>query len=812
MSCDPVAPLWGYVYCPGSTPPARLQAPMTSKLRLRSLVVLITTFVALGWVAPPTYAQSTEGLDTSGFDAAVPTPKSHFGFDIGEHRKLANWDQLTSYYESLAQTSQRIVVDTLGPTEDDRPFVMLTITSPENHANVDALHAIQMKLADPRAVVDEDELESLIAGGKVIVLITHGIHATEVGSSQAAARLAYRMAASTDPKILEILDQVILLQIPSLNPDGLSWVADWYMRYVGTEYEGATLPWLYHKYVGHDNNRDWFTAAMRETQHTITKAHNAWHPQIVHDIHQMGGNGARIFFPPYIDPIDPNVDPGIITAVNQLGTYMAAELTAQGKDGIVVNAIYDGFHPGRQYQHYHAGARILSETASAQLATPVELPSEAVRGGRNYEASQRSSNFPWPWPGGEWGLPDIVDYQEAGALALLTNAAKNREYWLRNFWGINKRAVDGWDTWPAAWVIPADQDPAGLNTVLRILTMGDVEVHQAMHPFRANDTSFPEGTYVIPMTQPYAAFANTMLAKTEYPDLREYPGGPPQRPYDVTAHSIPLLMGITAESIGYPVEALLSEAIPVPEFNFEAPRELRGRRAPDLAIYKGFQEPMMAGWTRWVFDQHRIEYDTLHNVRMQAGDLKDDFDAIVFQGQSTASILNGHGSSMGPRGGLMPPEYQGGIGEAGARALVEFVEDGGRLVAIEEATELMIELFDLPVRNVTEGLPSTEFYIPGSILKIVEADGSENVAWYWRTSRAFEVQGPNVTPVAWFAPEDPLMAGWALGREYIQGKVAAVSARVGRGEVILFGFQPNYRSQTVATWPLLWKALGDGWR
>ncbi len=788
---------------------------MIPMIRLRCLPgfsSLLLIGSALFLSASALEAQATSGFDYSSFEPSVPTPRSHFGFDLGEHRKLANWDQLTSYYERLAETSPRIVVDTLGPTEGDRPFVMLTITSPENHANLDALHAIQMKLADPRALVDEDELEGLIAAGKTVVLITHGIHATEVGGSQAAARLAYRMAASSDPKILEILDEVIFLQIPSLNPDGLQWVADWYMEHAGTRYEGATLPWLYQKYVGHDNNRDWFTFTQRETQHTVTKAHNAWHPQIVHDIHQMGGNGARIFFPPYIDPVDPNVDPALVTGVNQLGTYMAAELTSQGKNGIVVNAIYDGFHPGRQYQHYHGGVRILSETASAQLATPVELTTEEVGGGRNYEASERSSNYPWPWSGGEWGLPDIVDYQEAGALALLTNAAKNREYWLRNFYGINKRAVDGWESWPAAWVIEADQEPVGLNSVLRVLTMGDVEVHRAMHSFRANGKSFPEGTYVIPMNQPYGAFANTMLAKTEYPDLREYPGGPPQRPYDVTAHSIPMLMGISAESIEYPVEALLSEAIPTPDFNFETPRELRGRGAPDLAIYKGFQEPMMAGWTRWVFDHHEIEYDTLHNARIQAGDLKDDLDVILFQGQSASSIMDGYGSTAGPRSGVMPPEYQGGVGEAGAAALRKFVEDGGRIVAIEEAADFMIELFDLPVRNVVDGLPNTDFYIPGSILRINQDDGGENIAWFWRASRAFEVHGPNVTPVAWFGAGDPLLAGWALGREHVAGRVAALSARVGKGEVVLFGFQPNYRSQTIASWPMLWKALGDGWR
>jgi len=770
------------------------------RLSRTSIAAGLTACVLVLIPSGPLEAQRYEG-----FDAAVPTPMSHFGFEPGESRKMANWDELTAYYEKLAASSARITVDTLGPTTDGRPFVMLTITSPENHARLDELHDIQMKLADPRRIADEAELERLIGEGKTVVLITHGIHATEVGGGQTAARLAYRMAASPDAGIQDILDNVIFLQVPSLNPDGLQWVAEWYNQWVGTEFEAAPLPWLYHFYVGHDNNRDWFTFAQVETQHTVIQAHNAWHPQIVHDIHQMGGSGARIFFPPYINPIDKNVDPAIVTAVNQLGSYMAAELTAQGKKGVVINAIYDGFHPGRQYQHYHAGARILSETASARLASPATVDPESIGGGREYDAARSSNNYPWPWEGGEWGLPDIVNYMESGALALLTNAARNREYWLRNFYAINKRAVDGWEDWPEAWVIPADQEPKGLNYALRILAMGDVEVRRALDPFRANGKTFQPGTYVIPMDQPYGSFVQTLLQPQDYPDLREYPGGPPKRPYDVTAHTLPLLMGFEAQPLDYAAESQLSDPIDPPALEWETPQGLRGFRAPDVAVYKGWQESMMAGWTRWVFDQHGMEYDTLHNAQVRAGDLKDDYDVILFQEQDVGSIVDGFGEGT-------PPEYQGGIGDAGKQALREFVENGGRLVAVETATELMIDLFDLPVRDVVADLPSQDFYIPGSILNLRHDDGSQGTAWYWRSSRAFEVSGPGVTPVAWYGDGDVVKSGWALGPQHVAGKPARLSARVGKGEVILFGFQPNYRSQTVATWPLLWKALADGWR
>jgi len=440
---------------------------------------LLTAFVAALLFVPSIHAQN------------VPAPVEHFGFEIGEDRKLADWGALTSYFEVLAETSPRVVVDTLGPTTVGNPFVMLTITSPENHARLEELHEIQMKLADPRQISGEAELERLLDEGKTVVLITQGIHATEVGASQMSANLAYELASSDSEKIQEILDNVILIQIPSLNPDGLQWVADWYMSNVGTEFEGAPLPWLYQYYVGHDNNRDWYAFTQDETILTVEKAHNAWHPQIVHDVHQMGSTGARIFFPPYIEPWEPNIDPALTAAVSQLGTYMAAELTAAGKKGVVVNAQYDAYTPARAYMHYHGAARILSETASARMATPITVAPERLGPGRNFNAGQRSWNFPDPWEGGDWGLPDIVEYQKAGALALLTNAARNRRYWLENFVGINQRAVDKWDEWPNAWVIPAGQDNApGITYALRALTMADVEVRQAEAPFSVGGVDF----------------------------------------------------------------------------------------------------------------------------------------------------------------------------------------------------------------------------------------------------------------------------------------------------------------------------------
>ncbi len=760
-------------------------------IRLLSLAL-----VALSIVVSPLSAQS------------VPTPREYFGFDIGEDRKLANWDQLTAYYEILASGSPRISMESLGPTEIGQPFVMLTITSPENHERLEELHEIQMKLSDPRTVSGEDELDRLFDMGKTVVMITHGIHATEVGGSQSAARLAHIMASSNDEKILEILDNVIFLQIPSLNPDGLQWVANWYNEHVGTEFEAAPLPWLYQFYTGHDNNRDWYAFTQNETIHTVA-AQNDWHPQIVHDIHQMGANGARIFFPPYIEPWEPNIDPALTAAVSQLGTYMAAELTSQGKKGVVVNAQYDAFTPARAYMHYHGGARILSETASARLASPTTVSPDRLGPGRNFDASKRSWNFPNPWEGGAWGLPDIVDYQTSGALALLTNAAKNRRYWLENFYGVNKRAVDKWGQWPDAWIIPAEQDnQTGVKYALRSLVMADVEVHRAETSFAIQGMQFPAGSYVIPMKQPYAGFANSMLEIQHYPDLREYPGGPPQRPYDVTAHTFGYLFDFEAVAIDGDVGVTLSEAIDAPDFDFVLPDHLSGSDVPRIAMYKSWQEPMPAGWQRWVFDEYQMPYDTLHDADIRGGGLSD-YDVLIFQAQDAGSIRSGF------REGQLPLQYTGGLGDVGVAAVEAFVQNGGRVIAIEAATDFVVDLFDLDVSNATRGLSNSDFYIPGSILRL-ELDASSEInegmsnemsSWYWRSSMAYEVNDPRIRVAARYGSGDPLLSGWVLGGERIAGKPAILEADIGEGSVVLFGFQPNYRAQTVATWPLLFNAI-----
>ena len=487
--------------------------------------------------------------------AQVPKPKEVIGFTIGEDRKLPEWNQVVEYFNLLDKASDRVKVMELGKTTEGNPFILAIISSPKTIANLDYYRRIQEKLADPRTI-GKKEAEKLIREGKTIVLITCTIHSTEIASTQLAMKLAYRLASENSPEVRHILDNVILLLVPSLNPDGQVLVVNWYKKTLGTPYEGTSPPFLYHKYVGHDNNRDWYFFSQKETRLTVGKIHNVWHPQIVYDMHQMGSSGARMFLPPFIDPIDPNVDPILVAEINDLGTSMAAALIGKGKKGVLINDIFDAWTPARSYQHYHAGVRILSELASVRIATPIVVPKERLkrgRGGRNY--LQSSWKFPLPWEGGEWHIRDIIEYEEIAAFACLNHAANFRIRWLRNFYLIGKRAVTR-KAPPYAYIIPRGQkDPATTAKLLNVLRMGMVEVEKAISPFLADGIRYPAGSYVIKLAQPYGSFAKTLLEVQHYPYIPQYPGGPPKRPYDVTAQTLPFLMGVRTVEVKKPFTA-----------------------------------------------------------------------------------------------------------------------------------------------------------------------------------------------------------------------------------------------------------------
>ncbi len=746
---------------------------------------------------------------------SIPAPADVLGFTPGDDRKLTSWAKVVEYFQKLAATSDRVKFEEIGKSTMGAPFVYATISAPENLKRLDVYRNIQRQLADPRILgsptnpaLADRKARALIARGKTIVAITCGIHSTEVGSYLSSMLIAYRLASSNEPEIQDILRNTIILLVPSTNPDGVDIVNNWYQKTLGTPYEGTDPPELYHKYTGHDDNRDWYAFTQVETQLVVDKILNVWHPQIVHDIHQQGAFGSRLFLPPYMQPVEPNVPKQIVEGYTELGNYIAKEMRAAGFKGITTDSTYDAWSPSRAYSHYHGGVRILQETASCRLATPITVKFEQLQSREGYDPQKESANFGPLWHGGEWHIRDITNTMTTVAFFLLKHAAQNREHWLQRFYEIEKEAVRRRRSGELfAIIIP---EATHRPDVLSILARAGVQIDDPL-AFTAGGVRYPDNTAVIKMDQPYAGFAKTLLERQHYPDLRDA-SGRPIPPYDVTAHSLSLLMG---------VEPVLANQF----FQYEV---LRGRGFASctgggpidrtIGLYKSHVPAIDRGWTDWVLDHGRPSYVMLHYSEVEDKEIQSvslaKYNTIIIPDQPRAAILNGH------RPGSMPPAYTGGLGEQGVKALREFVEQGGTLVCLNRASDFAIEQFKLPVRDVTDGLPRTDFYVPGSILRI-ELDTNdpiakgmpkESIAWV-ENSPVFEIKSDplalaRVKIIASYPKDrDPLLSGWLLGGDRIKGKAALVEVGMGQGRIILFGFRPQYRGQSLATYPLFFNAI-----
>ena len=490
---------------------------------------------------------STSGARAQAPD--IPHPTDYFGFEIGTDGELARYPRILEYLELLADRSDRITYEHRGTSTLGNPYVLATISAPRNLARLDRLIEINHRLNDPRGLSEADAT-ALVREGVPFYFLYATIHSTEVGNTQAIVELAHRTATEQSPEIAEILDNVVLLMVPSQNPDGQHLVIDHWYDTQGTDYD-RTYPDLYHHYTGHDDNRDWFMFTQKETRLALD-IHRELKPQVTHDMHQMGASGARIFVPPYQDPHDPNIHPLLLQGQARIGMAMAAALTAENKGGVVYGQQYDLWAPARQYMLYHGQPRILTEIASARLADPYVNPAGADVPLGPQEAR---INFPVPYDRGVWRLRDIVDYGLTAVYAGLEEVAKNRTTWMENYYRVHRDWVTR-DEAPYAFVVPAGQrDPFATWELLELLHTGEVEIHRARAPFTAGGRDYPAGSRVILLAQPAGAFAKTMLERQVYPDLRYYPGGPPIPPYDVTAQTLGLLMGVAVDPIDEPVEA-----------------------------------------------------------------------------------------------------------------------------------------------------------------------------------------------------------------------------------------------------------------
>jgi hypothetical protein len=767
-----------------------------------------------------------------------------------------------------------------------------------------------------------------------VVFISNNIHSTEIGASQMVIELVYDLATSDSPRVKKILDNVVLLLEPSLNPDGQIMVTDWYNKTLGTPSEASPLPYLYHPYTGHDNNRDMYLFSQKESQMTAQVLWHEWFPTIWLDEHQQGTSGPRIFTMPATDPINPNVDPLIYRLNGVYGQSQAAALEGEGKTGIIFNSTYTNFWQGAMAWAgwWHNQVGLLTEVASARIATPVVQqkadPSRAATasapatGGRgaatgpanapnDFESERRRAfehpddplpaprditprtEYPRPWLGGKWTLRDIVDYELIATNALLEAAADSRETLLHQIYNINRNTIEAGkkgelgqdkDKLYAA-IIPFDEqhDPDEAIELVEKLLIAGVEVYRAQGGFKQDDKTYPAGTFVIPFNQVFGRYAKDLLEKQTYPEVRRAPNAPAEAPYDVSAWSLGMQFGVKTEFAKSPLPGTLTleKVAATPKFvlavasggantwrfpyngatsalvvnrllkagakvsltrgempfalvntkpeiwnkaveGFEIRTEAKAPaktpvlstalNAPRVGIYQSYDPSMDEGWTRWVLDRYGWEYTKLHNEDLKAGKLRAKFDAIILPDQREAAILDGLDFKT------IVEQYRGGIGETGLDALRQFVAEGGTLVALGEASNLLLDKMPLPAKDLKKTFTRDQHFAPGTIVNLqvdtahplglgIAADtwGFYINSPFFQLTEGFSSQ--KVSVAARYPNTKVNASGWLRGEDLMYGRAAVIAIEMNPGKIVLFGIRPQHRAQTHATFGMLFNAL-----
>lgn len=767
--------------------------------------------------------------------AQIPSPKSVLGFNPTDDKTIADWRQIADYFAKLDKASNRVSVREIGKSTLGKPLIVAFISSPGNIKNLDKLRKINQKLADPRMVKDDRELTDLIKNGKTIVSISCSIHSTEIVASQMSMNLAYELATATDVDTKEILDNTILLLIPSSNPDGIDIVADWYRKTLGTKSDGTSPPEIYHHYAGHDDNRDWFMLNLVETQAITRLFWQQWFPQIVYDIHQQGKDASRFIIPPFFDPVNPNIPPSILREVGLIGYKMAADLQAKNISGVATNSTYDTWWHGgfRSAPYFHNSIGILSEAASANLMSPITVTADDLK--RNHGVRgltnllEPATNYPDTWKGGLWRPSDIAEIEMTASRALLQMASKFRSRYLRNFYEYGKANLTPKQDEPQAFIITAGQPNAEtVSRFLEILMAQGIEVNQMleelhvkMTPAQANFHEMPLGSFLVFVNQPQKNNVLSLFERQVYPDRRTA-NGEAEAPYDVAGWTLPLQMGVDYETAWQIRDIDKDRGTLKRVENIDQARAVMNldpskgpfaispnplKTNPRIGLYKGFTGSMDEGWTRFVLDTFSMPYRSISDKELRNG--TPEVDALILPSDRENSIINGLSAQR------YSDEFAGGIGETGVENLKKYVAGGGKLICFDASCEIVIKRFALPIKNVLTGLKRSEFYNPGSIV-MLDVDTKqplakglrEDTAAYFTDSSAFEISDKSkVKIIARYAAKNALLSGWMLGEKYLNGKTALAEASYGKGKIILFAFRPQHRGQSWGTFPFIFNAL-----
>ena len=834
------------------------------------------------------------------------TPEEFYGFKPGTDRKLVRWDKVVEYFWKLDEASDRIKVVEEGKTTMGHPILVAYVSSADNLSNLKKIKKDTWSISHPKNL-KKAEVERIIKEGKTVVAMTMSIHASEVGGTQVVSDFAYKLLTSDEPLIERIRENVVLVLFPCANPDGQIMTVDWYNEYLGTEFEGCSMPWLYHKYVGHDNNRDALTLTQVETQIMNRVILKEWYPQAYIDHHQMGFYGSRFFIPPNSNPVNEVADPLVWTEQKHYGSQMAIRMASEGLSGVEQAAVFPSdFMPGFSLVFpWFNICGMFTESASVKVATPVYVHYHQLqphpRGRPEYRASV---NFNDPWKGGWWHLKDILKGQMTAALATLEVAANNREMVLKNMYDKASRSIEkGKTEAPYAFIFPPGQgDP---NTTFRFLkTLSDmtVEIHRAEKPFQIGEITYPKDSYLVFADQVARPFLIMLLSRTYYRDNLwvRTPDGVPMMNYDFATQTMAEFKGISiveAEEVpvgsfkmvepvapkgkllgeskdGYLIDCRINdsfkavnklhkqgltvkryskpvkvgdESYPAGMFHVSGDEKKLAKIAKDtnlkliplekalrtksedvkplkVAIYQRYWGGNMdEGWTRWLLEQFDFEYTTVKDEAVKAG--LEDYDVLILPSDATALITGEKveeyyekrykGAFTAP---VLPEEYKSGLGEDGVKKINEFVENGGTVLALYESCEFAMDKLGIPVRNTLKDMDPKKFHCPGSTVW-VDIDNTHPLGYgmpekgliLLRGNHAYAVKGTHNNEdykvVVSYQQENLMQSGWLIGEEHLARKAALIEAKKKDGKVIMYGFQPQNRALTDASFKLFFNAL-----
>lgn len=780
--------------------------------RFVSLLVLVCLGVpALGQGVPRPDGALARLLAAPAADGTetVPSPEEHLGRSPTADFQLVDWEEASGYWRRLAATSPNVRLVEVGETSEGRPFLLGAISSAQNLARLADLAADARRIADPVGL-DAEERAALLARAKPFVFVSLAMHATECAGTGFGLEFAHQLATSDEEPYRSARERLVLFMPPSLNPDGVDQVAHWYRRTVQTPDEGADLTELYQRYAGHDNNRDWFSRALPETRIVTDLLYRELFPQVLWDVHQQGQYADRFFVPPYRDPLNPNLDPALVTAIGALGGRALHDLTAAGLSGVSTGVSYDMWWNGgnRSTPVRHNVISFLTEAASSNLGSPLFVPRERLNAPRGLDGYQPSNRFPDPWPGGWWRLGDISRYQHHFARSLLASLVREPELALRATLDAAERAIErGAAGPPVAYLVRVDDaPPRALRRLVELLHLGGVRIERAAAAFAADEVPHPAGTLVIPLAQPYGRFVKDLLERQKYPE-----GSPP---YDVSGWSLGLLFGLECVAVQRPFGADLTplasaDQLPGAAGSAAAWTNVPGE-TPRVGVVSPWEGVRGEGWLRWFLDSYGIPHTRLRPEALRAGRLRERFDVILVASSSNRRLESGR--SGGPR------EFEGGIGTEGALHLREFVAAGGRLFALGASAGYAVDLFDLAVDDTTRGEAAGDFSCPGSVLRTelgaaaAESNLTHAPAVLFSGGHAFATRAPTTgeteaESVLDYARERLLLSGWIRGESAIAGRSAWLRAKYGDGAVHVLGFEPQYRGWSEASMAALVAAL-----